>query len=500
MRASRRIVYSGDMSPPTRPPLPRGLVAFVKRDCPTCVLVAPVLRRLAEAGDLTVYTQDDPSFPEEGMALDDTSLEISWHHDIEAVPTLLRVDDSGEEEQRVLGWHREEWEQLSGVEKLGRGAAGEDELPDQRPGCGSLSVDPVLAPDLAVRFGASALAARRIELSVLEDEIEALFDRGFTDGLPVVPPTERRVLAMLEGTTRDPSEVVATVAPDLVECTVEKVAINAVMAGCRPEYLPVVLAAVEAVCTDEFNIHGVLATTMPVGPVVVVNGPIRRTLGMNAAINALGQGNRPNLTIGRAVQLVVRNVGGGRPGEVDRATFGNPGKLSFCFPEDEENSPWQPLSADFGAEPGVDCVTVFAGEGPRNIVDQLSREPESLARSFAVNLRTLHHPKALLGFDCMLVVSPEHSRVFAEAGWSKRQLTDRLHELLMIDGDEVVRGAGGIAEGFPEGMSGKRLPKFRPEGLRIVRCGGGAGLFSAMIGGWASGPMGSQPVMREIRP
>ena len=142
-----------------------------------------------------------------------------------------------------------------------------------RPGCGSMSVDPDLVDALRARFSGHLLKSRRIELADLDDEMEVLFDRGFTDGLPVVPPTEERVLRMLEGTTRAADEIVAVVPPDLVEVTVEKVAINAVMAGCKPEYLPWVIAAVEAVCTDEFNIHGVLATTMPVGPVIVCNGP-----------------------------------------------------------------------------------------------------------------------------------------------------------------------------------------------------------------------------------
>jgi hypothetical protein len=463
----------------------------VKRDCPTCQLVAPVLADLAKRIELTVYSQDDPSFPEGLEAVDDRSLEVSWHHGIEAVPTLLRVVD-GVERERALGWHRGEWEQLTGIENLGR------ELPEYRPGCGSLSVDPDRAPELAQRFGGSKLRARRVELASLEDEMEALFERGWTDGLPVVAPTERRVLAMLDGTTRGPGEVVAAVPPDLVECTVEKVAINAVMAGCRPEYLPVVLAAVEAACSDAFNMHGLLATTMGTGPVIVVNGPIRKAIGMNSGKNVFGQGNRANLTIGRALQLVIRNVGGGRPGEVDRATFGNPGKLSFCFAEDEEGSPWQPLSVDLGAEPGASTVTLFPGEGPRNILDQLSRDPESLARTYAVNLRTLHHPKLILGFDCLLAVSPEHARVFARAGWDKERLAARLHELLQLPGAELVRGAGGIAEGLPEGMAGMTLPKFRPGGILIVHCGGTAGLFSVMIGGWVNGEMGSQPVLREI--
>ena len=418
-----------------RPPLPDGIVAFVKRDCPTCETVAPVLRELAQQVELSVYTQDDPAFPEGVEPLDDRELEMSWHWDIEAVPTLIRVE-GGEEQERVLGWHREEWQQLTGVDGLGEG------LPDWRPGCGSLSVAPDRVLDLRVRFGSDVLRSRRVELAELEDEYEAMFERGWSDGLPLIPPSEKRVLAMLAGTKRAPDEIVAIVPPDLVPCTVEKVAVNAVMAGCKPEYLPVVLAAVAAACTDEFNMHGLLATTMPVGPVLVVNGPIRRAIGMNSGMNAMGQGNRANSTIGRALQLVVRNVGGGRPGEVDRATHGNPGKLGFCFAEDEEGSPWQPLSVDLGAEPGRSTVTLFPGEGPRNIMDQISRDPESLARSFAACLRTLHHPKLLLAFDCLLAVGPEHARVFEQAGWDKARLVARLHELLQIPGSEFVARRG----------------------------------------------------------
>ena len=479
-------------SAPARPPLPSGLVAFVKRDCPTCELVTPVLGDIAARSKLTVFTQDDPDFPPGVDRTDDTSLEMSWHHEIEAVPTVLRVED-GVEQERVLGWHRGEWEAITGVPGLG------PELPESRPGCGSLSVDPARESELRVRFAGSKLRARRVEIATLEDEMEALFARGWTDGLPVVPPTEERVLAMLEGTTRAPDEIAAIVPPDLVPCTVEKVAINATLAGCKPEHLPVVRAAVEAVCTDEFNMHGVIATTMGVGPILIVNGPIRGALGMNSGKNVFGQGNRANLAIGRALQLVVRNVGGGRPGEVDRATFGNPGKLAFCFAEDEEGSPWGPLSADLGAEPGVNTVTVFAGESPRNMVDQLSREPTSLARSFAVNLRSVQHPKLGIAFGCLLAIGPEHSRVFREAGWSKQQLLDRLNELLMLPGEEIVRGAGGIAEGLPEAVRAATIPKFAPGNLLIVHCGGGAGLFSAIIGGWLTGAAGSQPVVREIR-
>ena len=285
------------------------------------------------------------------------------------------------------------------------------------------------------------------------------------------------MLRMLSGTRLDPQEIVAVVPPDLVECTVEKVAINAVLAGCRPEYLPVVLAAVRAACTDAFNAHGVLATTMPVGPIVIVNGPVRRQIGMNSGINVLGQGNRANSTIGRALQLVIRNVGGGRPGGVDRAAHGNPGKVGLCFAEDEEGSPWEPFHVSQGFAAGTSTVTLFAGEGSRGVVDQLSREPESLARSFAACLRTVQHPKLPAGFDAIMVIGPEHARVFRTAGWSRADLLSRLDELLLMPGSEMVRGAGGIAEGVAPALRDSSLPKFRPGGLLLVQAGGGAGIL-----------------------
>jgi hypothetical protein len=281
---------------------------------------------------------------------------------------------------------------------------------------------------------------------------------------------------------------------------VEKVAVNAVMAGCRPEYLPVVLAAVEAACTDEFNIHGVLATTWFAGPVVVVNGPLSRAIGMNSGINALGQGNRANATIGRALQLVIRNVGGGRPGEVDRATLGTPGKYSFCFAEDESGSPWESLAVERGFRPEQSAVTVFAGGGVRGVRDQQSRTPESLARSLAVCLRGVSHPKLVGTIDACLIVSPDHGRVFRQAGWSRDRLRRQLEDLLNLPADELIEGADGIAEGVPPHLAGQTLPKFRQGGLLLAYAGGGAGLFSAIIEGWVGGAGGSIPVTREVVP
>lgn len=473
-----------------------GLVAVVKRDCPTCELVAPVLADIETRGSLTVFTQDDPSFPEPvSSRRHDSDLSFSWHHDIETVPTLMRFAGGGEA-GRIVGWSRPEWEAFTGLDGLG------GSLPEHRPGCGSLSVDPSMVDVLAARFGGDGLAARRVEFGSQEDPQEAMHDRGWSDGLPLVTPTAERVSAMLAGTSRRADEVVANVAPDLADCTVEKAAVNAVMAGCRPEYFPVVLAALTAVCNDTFNMHGMLATTMPVGPVFIVNGPIAREIGMNSGINVFGQGNRANSTIGRAVQLIVRNVGGGRPGEVDRAALGQPGKVGFCFAEIEgaAESGWGPLCTDFGFEAGTDTVTAFPGEAPRSVVDQLSRDPESLARTMAAALNAIHHPKLVLGFDAILAVAPDHSRVFIDSGWTRQQTAERINELTTRPGAELVRGAGGIAEGVPDFLAEADLPKFRDGGLHLVHCGGGAGLFSAVIGGWVNGDVGAQPVCVEIDP
>lgn len=475
--------------------LPDGIVAVVKRDCPTCELVAPVLGEMEGAGiELTVYSQDDPAFPGTvAQVIDDTDLDMSWHHDVETVPTLIRVTD-GVEADRIVGWSREQWQAFTGIDSIGL------DLPEMRPGCGSLSVDPSRTDELAVRFSGSTLHSRRIEVAALEDEMESAFDRGWSDGLPVVPPTEARVLRMLAGTTRDPQAVVATVPPDLHDVTVEQVAVNAVMAGCKPEYLPVVLAAVEAACSDEFNMHGLLATTYFSGPIVVVNGPITRRIGMNSGGNALGQGNRANLTIGRALQLVVRNIGGGRPGKVDMALMGAPSKIGLAFAERENDSPFAPLSTDFGIPAGTDAVTVFAGQGPQGIVDQISRTPESLVRSFAASLLSVCHPKLVIGFDAMLAVGPEHGRIFAGAGWDKARLRAELDPLLTRSSDQLLRGVDGIEEGLPEAFGGMELPKFRPGGLQIVHVGGDAGLFSAILGGWVGGAKGSEPTARRIEP
>ncbi len=471
-----------------------GLLAIVKRDCPTCELVAPVVAQLAADQGLQVCSQDDPGFPEAVDKVgDDRELDLSHRLNIEIVPTLIRFSD-GQEVARTFGWDRDAWGNVAGVDNLGA------DLPDQRPGCGGLNQDPSRLAELKIRHGETGIQARRVVIGEEEDAIEACYDRGWSDGLPVVPPTEARVMAMLEGTSRAPEEILGHMPPNLTPCTVEKVAINAVMAGCKPEYMPVVLAAVDAILEQDFGMHGVLASTRFVGPVLIVNGPIARRIGMNAGGNVLGQGNRANATIGRAVQLAVRNIGGGKPGGVDRATLGSPGKYSYCFAEDETGSAWTPLTMDRGLAAGTDAVTVFAGYGLQGVVDERGRTPEDLAATFATSLRAIDNINKFPSPDAVLVVCPEHERTFVEGGWDKARLHLELLERLTVPADDVMPGQHGIQEGADPALKGQMVAKLPPEGLLIVRAGGGAGKFSGIIAGFTvSSPNSSRPVTKEVR-
>ncbi len=461
--------------------LPRdGLVIVAKRECHTCEMIQPVMQSLDRAGSLIVFTQDDPAFPE-GLrrVVDDRDLERSFHLKVETVPTLIRFQ-GGREVGRTFGWDRSEWVKLAGEAAKGEG------LPAWQPGCGSKSVEPGVQEALIARYGDPGLKARTIEVGAWDDPIEACFERGWSDGLPVVPPTDARILRMLGGTERKPDEVVGLIPPNLAPCTVEKVAINAVMAGCKPEYMPVVLGVVEAALDPLFVLHGLLCTTHFSGPVVMINGPAAKAIGMNSGVNALGQGNRANATIGRALQLIVRNVGGGLPGAIDRATLGNPGKYTFCFAEDESDPDWEPLAQRRGIAPGKSAVTLFQGEGVRGFIDQKSRTPEELVRSLAMGLWGVSHPKLVDAGNAILVLAPEHYLIFKQGGWNRRRIEDELYQALKRPGRDLVYGAHGVAEGLPESFADKMVDKFQPQpdGVLIVRAGGPAGLFSAIIGGW----------------
>ena len=468
---------------------------FVKQDCQTCTLLVPVFERMRESlPDLAIYVQDDPRFLSSAGAAYDKTLEKSFRADIEITPTLIRMTGQSET-GRVCGWVRDEWRNITGIAKLGQ------DLPAYSPGCGSKTRQPGVWERLVAQFGDSQLKSRPIQIDEWDDPIEACFDRGWSDGLPVVPPTDERILRMLSGTNRRPDETIGLVPPDLAECTVEKVAINAVMAGCKPEYMPVVLAALEAALDPLFTMHGLLCTTCFSGPIVIVNGPISRAINMNWGINALGQGNRANATIGRALQLIIRNVGGGRPGEIDRATLGQPGKYTFCFAEDETDPAWEPLSVSRGIPSGRSAVTLFQGDGIQGFVDQKSRAPEELTRSLAMALTVVSHPKQAQTANAILILAPEHYGIFRDAGWDRTRITKELHAALLRPGRDLIVGAHGVGEGIPASRAEEMVPKFWDDGLLIVRAGGSAGMFSAICAGWTGGRARGQtkPITKEIR-
>ena len=468
----------------------------VKKDCPTCALIEPVIKQLSDTfnNSLTIYVQDDPSFPESvADKIDDSSLEFSYKQNIEIVPTLIRSSDGLDEQARIFGWDKNQWQKFTGIENLGAN------LVDFKPGCGSKTQDPGMTEILTLRFDTDLLQARKIELAESEDIMEACFERGWSDGLPLVPPTPLRVTRMLSSTDRFADEIVGSVPPDNRPCTIEKIAINAVMAGCKPDYLQVVIAALRAALKDEFCMHGLLCTTYFSTPVMIVNGPITKQIGMNSGVNALGQGNRANATIGRALQLIVRNVGGGIPGGIDRATLGNPGKYTFCFCEDESDAEWPSLSMDRGYTREDSVVNLFAGSGVQPFVDQQSRQPESLVKNLANSLRSVANTRSFGMADAIIVISPEHRRVLREGGWTKPNLKQALYDELKTPGADIIRGKDGIAEGMPEKFKDIILNKFRDDGLHIVGAGGKAGMFSAIISGWlASGEKGSQMVSQQI--
>jgi hypothetical protein len=296
------------------------------------------------------------------------------------------------------------------------------------------------------------------------DAFETLYARGVTDGLPVIAPTAARVRAAVEASGRPGDELIALVAPQHGRATVEKIAVNAVMAGCRPEYLPVVIAAVEAICDPAFALEGVSGTTDAVAPLLIVNGPVRAELDVNCGVGVFGPGWRANATIGRAVRLVWANVGGARPGAISMSTFAQPGRYTYCIGEREEESPWEPLHVEHGFAATDSTVAVLAAEAPQIVVDARSRSARDVLTTIARSGEAIaSHAIADLG-DTLLVISPEHVRTIAADGWSKADVRAFLWERTRAEVD------------------GARVAKFRePGALHIVVAGGTAGRFSAWV-------------------
>jgi hypothetical protein len=272
-------------------------------------------------------------------------------------------------------------------------------------------------------------AARTFTFAEPYERIDAYYqERGWTDGLPIVPPTDAAVQAFLRWTDRGPRDVVAVLPPRQGEATVERIAVNAVMAGCRPDYFPVILAAIEALADPLFNLDSVQATTHPVAPLLVVNGPIAAEIGINPGYNAFGQGFRANATIGRAVRLVLMNIGGGLPGTGDRSTQGSPAKFAYCVAENESQSPWEPLHVEAGLPPGVSTVTAFGAEGPHNIQDHYSNTALGVLRTVAGAMGQAGSNNLLGAGWPLLSLGPEHAATIARDGYTKAQVKQFLFE------------------------------------------------------------------------
>src|SRR5881296_3557158 len=282
------------------------------------------------------------------------------------------------------------------------------------------------------------------------DAIEELYARGVTDGLPVVPPTRARVDRVLAASGRAPDALIAMVPPNYGRATVEKIAVNAVMAGCRPEYLPVVIAAVEAVCDEAFDI--------------------------NCGAGVFGPGWRANATIGRALRLVCVNLGGAAPGVISMSTLAHPGRYTYCIGEREEASPWESLSVEHGFAPSDSTVAVLAADGPLGVYDHQSRTPEDLLATLAASMAVVSHHKMTHWGDTLLVLSPEHVKILGEGGWKKADVRRWLFARLQRPVCELLPGRDG-GEGLPEHVLRKftdpaldptPIPKFRsPDNIKI---------------------------------
>ncbi len=339
----------------------------------------------------------------------------------------------------------------------------------------------------------SAWQSRLIDIADHVDVYEFLFERQVTDGLPVVPPTRERVERMLTGTRFSPNRVLGKIPPSYAPATVEKVAINAVMAGATAACLPVIIAAVEAAAGDRFPLHGMIASTDGIAPMMIVNGPIRQQIGMNWGLNALGQGNRANMTIGRALRLVLRNVGGAREGEIDQTVQGGAHKFTLTFAEHEDASPWPPLHVEHGHDPADSAVTLIPViGGPRLCIDEYSRSARALAGSLAMGFQRVFSPNGPIG-PSMLVISPEHADVFRRDRWSKDDLRHAIMERTALTIRERLatdRVGGGITESTVrrEGWSERDLDQqcskvSDPSHIQIAVAGANAGKRTSIYPG-----------------
>lgn len=307
-------------------------------------------------------------------------------------------------------------------------------------------------------------------------------DNGWTDGLPITPPTEDLVHAFLDAACLGAEDVVGVEPVRRRRITAEKVAIAAVMAGCRPEYMPVVVTVVRAICTPEFGLHGTTASTGGSAQFVVVNGPIRRVIGMNSTHNALANASRANAAIGRTPRLLILNVLGGTPGRLDRSTLGHPGKFTFCVAEDEEDNPWAPLAVERGAPAGASAVTVLAAGSPHQLMNEWTRDPRELLETYAATMRANLLTYSIWPGNYAIVIGRQHRDVLIAAGWSKRDVREYVHERARVTrGEWSSVGKGAVVRGKVDDV---HTALRSPDDLLVIAAGGPAGGFGVVVPPW----------------
>ena len=335
----------------------------------------------------------------------------------------------------------------------------------------------------------SAPAAGVRELELPEEEVyEEFVKRGWCDGLPIVPPTPERVAAMLAAASADPARSLGLMPPLWRECTIEKLAVNAVMAGCEPAYFPVVVAAAQALLDPAFNLYGVQATTHPVAPLLIASGPLARAIGMHSGSGLFGPGFRANATIGRAIRLVLMNVGGGWPGRHDMATQGSPAKFSYAIGEIEEGSPWEPLHVALGFKAEQSVVTMFGGEPPHNVNDHVGttaagilNNVASVATSLGSNVGWYMSQAQLL-----VVLGPEHAATIAADGFTRADIQRFVFEHARLPLGRLKQGGMYGIHDWPLWMQkvtdeAVLLPRVPSADDVLVMVGGGPGKHSAVV-------------------
>jgi len=340
------------------------------------------------------------------------------------------------------------------------------------------------------------ISSQRYAVEDYQEALDLCYQRGWTDGLPVVPPTESAVRAMLDAVGLEPDAQVAFITNRQVAISAEKVAINAVMAGCRPEYMPVVVAAIEGIADPRWGYHGPATSTGSAAVLTIVNGPIARRLDVNAGDNLFGPGWRANATIGRAIRLVMRNVVGTLPGRLDRGTFGHPGRYTYVIAENEAESPWTPLHVERGFRPEQSAVTVIASDAPHQFYNQLSPTADGVLTTCADDMRI---SGTVMGQSTYVVcLAGEHTQTIARDGWDKKRIRQFLFEKTHNSYAHLKR-TGRMSNAIADGDEHRMRPLVAsPDDILVVAAGGRAGAFSCYIPGWGSAK-NSQAVTKEVK-